>query len=722
MSVQVADGYMDVDGEKSLLFSGEVEYWRLDPDDWRIVLERLKETGMDWVSSYVPWRVHEQGRHDYDLTGETSPRLDLPAYLDVVAEMGLKMYFRPGPLIVSEMAAGGYPQWLVEEDNSILVWDNENKIPDGFKGYGGVPCYLHPDYLDHCRTWLSAVNDIAVEYLAPSGPISLYQLDNEVSLVCKDGMFDSDYNPHIVGPGGVYHQWLKDKYGSPGAIPYAGGAESIEEIEPPRSLDAWGDRPVSWWWDWAEFKEYYLARYVEKLRHIHEDCGVDGVTFCTNFNPHRPNTVPNNWKKYEEAADGLVGYDFYRSPFISYTGYLSLARISRMLNAWMDLPWSAEFMGGIWREDFGGGGYPYAEHHEVVTDIALANGLKGLAWYMFHDRESWGAAPVSDRGHKRYAHDALSEAMNFVRGCDDFSSLEIEGNVGVLHYRPYHVHTFLGDSMPANDNEVHTGRPEVGGVPAGLSSIEWEGVFGLLMDAGYSPVPVDPEINPESLEDLDAVWVVTEAFMDPETASLLWDFARNGGAVIMGPEIPCTALDGEPLMLPEGLSKPTALCSGTTRVQWQGEDVTFYKRLHTHPGRSIIELGDTPVVSATALGQGALIYVGGYIAQDLDGHQTDGNIGFADRLMELCDIAPPVSTGCRDIHCVMQSNESEAYVFITNLSNRSQLPEVCFYDDAPATLRDVRNGDQFKVEAGSVEVPVDCKRSRILQMRYEDKE
>jgi hypothetical protein len=411
-----------------------------------------------------------------------------------------------------------------------------------------------------------------------------------------------------------------------------------------------------------------------------------------------------------------VGYDFYRSPFLSHTGYLSLARISRMLGAWMDLPWSAEFMGGIWREDFSGGGYPYAEHHEMVSHAAIGHGLKGLAWYMFHDRESWGGAPVSDRGHKRYAHSALKRVMDFVRGCESFSSLEVEGNIGVLHYRPYHVHTFLGDPSPGNDNEIHTGEPKVGGVPAGLVSIEWEGVFGLLMDAGYSPIPVDPDINPEALEDLDAVWVSTEAFMDPETAGMLWDFARWGGAVIMGPEIPTTARNGEPLALPEGLHKPTALCGGTTRVNWSGEKVTFYHRLHTHPGQPILELGDSPVVSATQLGEGAVIYVGGYVAQKMDGPQPEGNVDFVRRLLELCDLHPRVSTNRRDLHAVIQANHAESYLFLFNLGTRSREAMLTFNADSPDKLLDVTDGEEFALEDGVAEVEVDCKRARILKM------
>jgi len=720
MAVKVGQGCMALDDERSLLFSGEVEYWRLEPRYWRCILERLAETGMEWVSSYVPWRVHEQGRHEYDLEGRTNPRLNLPSYLDIIKEVGLKLYFRPGPLIVSEMAAGGYPDWLVKEDPSILVWDFENNIPYGFggKGNGGVPCYLHPEYLEHCRVWLAAVNEIARDYVYPDGPIALYQLDNEVSLVCKDGMFQSDYNPHIVGPGGVYHQWLEVKYGSVENVPYREGSSAIQDIKPPRSLEGWGEKPIQWWWDWAEFKEYYLARYVEELRLIHEGCGIKGTVFCTNLNPHRPNTLPNNWKKYEAATQGLVGYDFYRSPFLSYTGYLSLSRICRMLGAWMPLPWSAEFMGGFWHENYEGGSYPHAEHHEFMAHVALAHGLKGIAWYMFHDRERWGGSPVSGRGHRRYSHEALTRVMSFANGCKDFASLKVQGRVGVLHYRPYHVHTFLGDPHPTADNSVHVGRPEIAGVKAGLASVEYEGIFGLLLDAGYSPIPVDPDVNPEALRDLDALWVTTEGFMDAQAAGLLWDFARGGGTLIVGPHVPGVTLSGESLALPDGLGEPSLVCDGDRiEVECADDAVVFYGGVRTHCGEPVLELGGAPVVSRLELGDGLLFYVGGHVAQEATRPAPEGNVQLVRRLLDMGGVKPLVHTDRRDVHAVLQRGADEAYLFVLNTGIRAQTVTVTFLSERPAQLRDVYDGETMAVAGdGRAVLDVDCKRARVFEL------
>ena len=66
------------------------------------------------------------------------------------------------------------------------------------------------------------------------------------------------------------------------------------------------------YFDWIEFKEWLLAEYINRLREMHIRNGIQGVQFYTNLNPHRPEGVPANFKRFHEASDGLIGYDFYR--------------------------------------------------------------------------------------------------------------------------------------------------------------------------------------------------------------------------------------------------------------------------------------------------------------------------------------------------------------------------------------------------------------------------
>ena len=727
MGMTVSDGRLNIDGRSTYLFSGEVHYWRVETRYWRPILEALKATGMEWVGTYVPWRRHDLGVHDYDFEGRTDERLSLPAFLELCQELGLSVYFRPGPLIVSEMACGGYPDWLGHSGPEYMVWTATGEVPMGFPGEGNpgrCPSYLHPTYLGHCRTYLSEVNRVIAPFLHQNGgPIRLYQLDNEVSLICRGAMFQSDYNPHVVGVGGEYHQWLAGKYGTVDAIPYGEGRGSIEEIDPPRDLSHFGRVPMQWYFDWAEFKEFILAEYLRRIKQIHLDCGVSDVVFCTNFNPHRPNAMPNNWHEEQKACDaanpGLVGYDFYRGPFMSRTGYGSMDRICRMHSSYFPLPWSAEFMCGFWNEDYADKSYPYGEHHEFMADVALAHGLKGISWYMFHDREYWGGSPVSERGHRRYAHDALCTTMAFVNEAKDFGSLREDREVAVIGYRPYLRHTFIGDDMPARDSEVFLGAPSIDGIPAGRSSREYEGTFALLADAGYHPGAIDPDINPGDLARYGAVFFSTQTFMDAETQRRLLDYVRGGGALVMGPAVPGQDLAFASLsVLGDEVSSTLAGVLGAgTRLQTDLGTIAIEGEFYAIGGKPLVSAADGRVLAAeTPLGDGRITMLAGYVAQSDDPETLADNHCLLRHLLEGVGVRSYARSSERAVKVVVLSGGGETYVYVLNHSARAHETVITFRDISGGTLHDVRSEEAFTVQGGTLTVDVDTKRARLLRL------
>ena len=149
------DVHKKFDGK--LLFGAEVQYFRLQRKMWRPILKRLKESGLETVSSYVPWEVHEiespskkyrQGRYDFE--GRTSPHRDLAGFLGLIHELGLKANVRPGPFCCSEMAWGGHPRRIVTGQPEVMVWDRQNRTQQGYwinRREGSQPSYLHPAYL-----------------------------------------------------------------------------------------------------------------------------------------------------------------------------------------------------------------------------------------------------------------------------------------------------------------------------------------------------------------------------------------------------------------------------------------------------------------------------------------------------------------------------------------------------------------------------------------------
>lgn len=723
MKVQVRNRHFFVDNEQYRLFSGEIHYWRLDVNCWRPVLEKLVDAGFKIVGTYIPWRIHSSRRGEYDFKGKTEERLNLPRFLDMCQALGLKVYFRPGPLIVSEMECGGLPNWVTADPN-LCVWNWENKVVDGFgvgsQPKGGVPSYLHPQYLQYAREWLTAVDEAVKDYfIDKGGPIVLVQLDNEVSMVCKDGMFSSDYNPVVVGKGGFYHTWLQNKYGNIRNLPYKKKYRSFEEIEAPRRLDTDEEVDLMYYFDWIAFKEWMMAEYIRRLRLIHEENGLKGVVYCTNFNPHRPMGVPNNWKLYEDATQGICGYDFYREPFLSYSGYYKMVVVAKYSDAIMKLPWSAEFMAGFWGSDKDkiSRAIP-AEHTEFMSLLSLAHGFKGISYYMFADREYWFNAPVSERGHKRYAYYALEKVMKYVHGVRNWPELKRLSQVAVLYYRPYAWICYLEDPMPADESRVHLGNLRLDGIQSGRTYAELEGLIRLLCQAGYDPSIIDPWVYPERIYDYKAVFVPSQSFMDEKTQNLLLDYVKKGGNLIIGPVIPHENLNRkETKILGEQVKEKERLYADKVYLDTEIGKIVAQEILVDGEGEVLLEEKEPNFLTWKKVGKGKIIHLGAFIGQSPAGEEPEGNVSLVKYLLKnVLDIEPWVEVDDRFVDVVLQKNEGEYYLYLININNRPKEVLLRFNNREVSKLIDFWSREEYKIEDGRVSISIDSKSASVFQV------
>ena len=64
-----ADGQFWLEGKPLVLLSGSVHYFRIVPEYWRDRLARLKAAGLNTVSTYVPWNLHEEVRGQFSFGG-----------------------------------------------------------------------------------------------------------------------------------------------------------------------------------------------------------------------------------------------------------------------------------------------------------------------------------------------------------------------------------------------------------------------------------------------------------------------------------------------------------------------------------------------------------------------------------------------------------------------------------------------------------------------------
>lgn len=148
-----------IDGQRRFLLIGTVNYFRMHPDDWEHRLRLFAQSGFNTVDTYVAWGYHEpvEGQIDFE-----SPARNLDRYLSLCHQLGLFVYFRPGPYICNEFDGGGLPPWLYHKQG-VEIRQNE------------------PNYLALVKRYLSRVNGIAVKHQhTRGGPIILYAIENEL--------------------------------------------------------------------------------------------------------------------------------------------------------------------------------------------------------------------------------------------------------------------------------------------------------------------------------------------------------------------------------------------------------------------------------------------------------------------------------------------------------------------------------------------------------------
>ena len=105
-----------MDGKPYTILSGAMHYFRIPREYWHDRLLKLKEIGFNTVETYTAWNLHEREEGVFDFTG----MLDVAAYVDEAAALGLNVILRPGPYICSEWEFGGLPAWLLRYDDMAI--------------------------------------------------------------------------------------------------------------------------------------------------------------------------------------------------------------------------------------------------------------------------------------------------------------------------------------------------------------------------------------------------------------------------------------------------------------------------------------------------------------------------------------------------------------------------------------------------------------------------
>ncbi len=381
--VEIRQNTIWVRGKRVPLVSGEVHYWRLNPNYWEEILERVREMGIKVVATYVPWDYHEYRRGKFDFTGKTDETRNLRGFLRLTQNKDFWVIIRPGPYIYSE-------------------WPNE-----------GVPSYaykyhrLHPKFLEYAKEYMRKVTAVIRPFLATraKGHIILLQADNEIDP--WPDVFGQQYG--LNGKPGLFQEFMQRIYGGDlNRLNERWGTRyrSFDEAAPfiatmfkeEPGLALKGDKELSRNIDYFRFKYHYSLECARWNVRTYRSLGIDVPIYLNLY----PFFYAHDWLQMQSAGD-LVGIDLYPSSELSEDEFeqRKLMDKVRYLRSISRLPYIAEFAAGVWHARHYETGVLTPNHYRLITLSALLGGVCGWNWYMLVNRDNWYMSPINEWGRTR---------------------------------------------------------------------------------------------------------------------------------------------------------------------------------------------------------------------------------------------------------------------------------------------------------------------------------
>lgn len=548
--IVVADGEFRIDGRVERLYGGAVHYWRLDRDAWDGILQSVKDLGFTMISIYIPWEAHEIERGVFDF-GQRDPRTDIDAFLSLCEDKGFRVIVRPGPQINSELTWFGYPKRiLADRDLHALNAQGSRSVLTQVPKPIPALSYANDRFFDETALWYDAICEILARHAHPDGGIVAAQVDNEMAFFFGINAYSGDFSAASLA---AYRQFLLGKYGSLEELRSAHNAAygTLDEVDPPRRFDATDKTDVPAYVDWIEYREHYLVNSMDRLAGMMRERGLDKIALFHNYpHPLGPGgaasgfTTPFNLPLLESKLD-FVGFDIYSRKHL----YHHVKTVASYVVGTSRYPYIPEFIAGVWPWYLRPGD---AYDEEFVTKAALMQGIRGFSRYMLVERDRWLDSPIRRDGRLR---DKAARFANANRMQTDgrFASLRRESDVLLLANREYDrleaasvLVSFPGDFLETPSgfseypNRLTVAEDTLGfAQPIQVEKSTWFGAFyDALYDSGCGYVLSDTALPATHWANYGVIVLTTFDYLDQATQTALVNYARNGGLVVIGPQVP----------------------------------------------------------------------------------------------------------------------------------------------------------------------------------------
>ncbi len=178
-SFHAVGDHFELDGKPFRILAGEMHYARVPREYWRDRLRKAKAMGLNTITTYVFWNVHEPEPGVYDFSGNN----DVAEFIREAQQEGLYVNLRPGPYSCAEWDFGGFPAWLLK-DHSMVVRSTD------------------PKFIAAASRWMHRLGqELAPLQIGRGGPILTVQIENEYGSFGNDRAYLNAIRKMIVDSG-----------------------------------------------------------------------------------------------------------------------------------------------------------------------------------------------------------------------------------------------------------------------------------------------------------------------------------------------------------------------------------------------------------------------------------------------------------------------------------------------------------------------------------------
>ncbi|XP_006006948.1 beta-galactosidase-1-like protein 2 isoform X2 [Latimeria chalumnae] len=255
LGLQAETPDFQLEGEVFRILGGSMHYFRVPREYWRDRMLKMKACGLNTLTTYVAWNVHEAERGTFDF----SANLDLQEYIRLAEEVGLWIILRPGPYICSEWDLGGLPSWLLQ--------DPKMKVRTTYKGFTDAVDAFFDELLPRV---------VPLQY-KKGGPIIAVQVENEYGEFSKTDPQYLNYVKEALLKRGIVEQLVTSSSKDGLKSGYVEGAlatvnfqkiqpfffehlETVQPNKPKMVMEYW----TGWFDDWGNYHHVFDADEMVK--------------------------------------------------------------------------------------------------------------------------------------------------------------------------------------------------------------------------------------------------------------------------------------------------------------------------------------------------------------------------------------------------------------------------------------------------------------------------